>query len=138
MPAGSSLPVPPTAEQIVISKTPNLTFAALGEGWRLTTTEFYLVTDSFALPFGRTGEALPSSAKVTPPRIAPVAETSLHVICSPKNTTPATAAMIGTVSCTIAARVVVKLRKAMYQIAYPRPDVTAPEIVANTMPNELA
>lgn len=49
---------------------------------------------------------------------------------SPKNTMPPKAAMTGTLSCTVAACVAFRDGKAVYQMAYPMPEVSAPDVMA--------
>jgi hypothetical protein len=56
------------------------------------------------------------------------------VIASERNTTPPMAASTGTDSCTMAARVVVSPRNAVYQTAYPTPDVSVPDRNARSAP----
>src|SRR5688572_987737 len=63
------------------------------------------------------------------------AKINLNEISSARSTTPPHAAMTGTDSCTIAARVAVRPRKAAYQITYPTPEATAPESTASRIPD---
>src|SRR5690349_1062913 len=69
-----------------------------------------------------------------PPRMASDAKTNLPLNVSPSSHTPASAATTGTLSCTVAARVASSPRSAVYQIAYPPPEVTAPETRAQSAP----
>lgn len=59
------------------------------------------------------------------------------MIGSPRNTTPATAAMTGTLNCMVAAFVAFKPGSAAYHIAYPTPDARPPEIAAYKIPAPL-
>jgi len=43
---------------------------------------------------------------------------------------PPMAVMTGTLSCTVAALAVFRPRKAVYQMVYPRPEATAPDVIA--------
>ena len=54
--------------------------------------------------------------KPIPPRIATAAINARAVICSDKNATPPNAAITGTESCKVAARVAVSRASAAYQI----------------------
>ena len=47
---------------------------------------------------------------------------------------PPTAASTGTLSCTVAALVVLNSFKAMYQMAYPSPEASTPDDIAYQMP----
>ena len=47
---------------------------------------------------------------------------------------PPTAAITGTLSCTVAALVVLNPFKAVYQMAYPSPEATAPDNIAYQKP----
>ena len=55
-------------------------------------------------------------------------------MASPRKTMPPAAAITGTLNWTVAAWVALRPRIAEYQIAYPIPDVSAPEAIAHTMP----
>lgn len=70
----------------------------------------------------------------TPPRVATDANNSRVVTSSDMNATPPRAAIAGTDSCTVAALVAASPFIASYQIAYPIPDVTPPEIAASASP----
>src|SRR6185503_1667229 len=77
----------------------------------------------------------PVIASAIPPRMKAPAKINLHEIFSARNATPPHAASIGTESCTIAARVLVRPRRAAYQITYPSPEATAPERIASKIPD---
>src|SRR5580698_184486 len=64
-----------------------------------------------------------------PPRIAVEATVRRGVIASDRNTTPPNAAISGTDNCTVAARMAESLRNAAYQMTYPMPDVSAPDVM---------
>src|SRR4051812_48824432 len=76
----------------------------------------------------------PVSATATPPRIAIDASSRRKLSSSPSNITPPSAAITGTVNWTAAALVTVKPRSAVYQITYPRPEVTPPDSTAYQTP----
>ena len=64
---------------------------------------------------------------------------SINVVdgCSLTNIAPPRAAMKGTDNCETAAKVMLKLRKAKYQTAYPIPEAIEPDVIANRIPNLL-
>ena len=66
-----------------------------------------------------------------------MARINSNVIASEKNMTPASAAIIGTDSCKIAAKEVFNDGNTEYHIIYPRPDVIAPDIIAKINPLKL-
>ena len=74
------------------------------------------------------------TASAIPPRINAPARNKRLDTASERITTPLHAAITGTESWTIAARVVVRPRSAVYQITYPTPEATAPESVASHIP----
>src|ERR1700752_2922418 len=77
----------------------------------------------------------PVIASAIPPRMKAPARINLNEISSARNATPPHAASTGTESCTIAARVAVRPRRAAYQITYPTPEAAAPERTARRIPD---
>ena len=76
------------------------------------------------------GRFLCVRTSATPPSVAADAMTSLTVTASDSSNTPPMAAMTGTDNCTVAAPVPVSPRSAVYQIAYPIAEATAPDATA--------
>ena len=70
----------------------------------------------------------------TPTKMMVESIINLRVKGSEMKIIPPKAAMTGTVSCAMPARVAVRCLRAMYQITYPSAEVIVPEVSARMMP----
>ena len=75
-------------------------------------------------------------AIATPPKTIAVVKTKRAVTTSPRNINPPSAAMAGTDNCATLARIAERCLSTLYQRAYPRPDVIAPDAMASAIPFE--